>query len=160
MRVLCNPDRFNLLHIRERGELIEHERVHMIQFQGYFKELHISGIAIDDLTRYPDHTQLSTIGVTELWAQSQNTGSNYEEDYVFVLAAPDGYGGVYMVKRNASTQEAWEHLHRDCGDPAWQDPTLRALLEEALWGDAEAYQQLDGLCSLPIHRLIPDRWRE
>ncbi len=152
-RVICRAEPFNLLHIRERGELIEHERIHMIQFQAYFRELHLAGVAIDDVTYFePSYTQLSSIGVTELMAQTHNTGSQYAEDYTFVLARPDESGGMRLVNRQANTGQAWDHLLAECD-------LSRAVLEDALMGDADAYQQADAACSAPPHRLVPDRWR-
>jgi|GEM_PF-4566135 len=160
-RVLCSAPRFNGLYIHERGELIEHEKVHLTQFSGYFKDLFLQGVASDDPTPFAvDYQQLSVIGITELLAQTQNISSRYAEDYVFALARPDENGNIIGVRRNASTGEAWAHVMRECGDPTGEDAALRELIERALWGEADAYQQLDQICSLPLHRLVPDRWRE
>lgn len=159
-RVLCNAERFNMLYIRERGELIEHEKVHMIQFKGYFKDLMLAGVAIDDLSPFAvDNLQLSTIGVTELMAQRRNQGSLYAEDYVFVLNKVDDSGNLRMFNARATTDEAWNYLRRACGDSELNDDHVGRLLEDALMGDSDAYKQLETQCILPPHRLVPDRWR-
>ncbi|MCI0710383.1 MAG: L,D-transpeptidase [Chloroflexi bacterium] len=159
-RVLCNAARFNLLHIEERGELIEHEKVHMHQFSGYFRELHLNGIEIDDPTPFAyNFDQYSTIGITELMAQRRNSGSLYAQDYVFVLTRPRVSGVPYPINYKATTEEAWDHLRRECGDPTLDNEEHERILEQGLMGDAGAYQFLEEICSLPPHRLVPDRWR-
>ncbi|MFP4322285.1 MAG: L,D-transpeptidase [Anaerolineales bacterium] len=46
------------------------------------------------------------------------------------------------------------------GAPWWNwRETARGLLEDALMGEARAYQQAEAQCSAPPHRLVPDRWR-
>lgn len=159
-KTMCDADKFNALHIRERGELIEHERIHHQQFGRYFRTLALQGVAADDPSPFEVTVQQNSfIGVTELMAQSQNISSRYAEDYMFALARPGDNGTPYAVDLWATTQEAWDHLHRECGDPSLVDAELRGLLEEALMGDQAAYERLNSLCSLPPHQLIPDRSR-
>ncbi len=159
-KVLCNAPRFNYLHLEVRGALIEHERIHLVQFGGYYKTLHLAGVLIDDPTPTgPDAYQSSTIGISELMAQRAAGDDILSDDYDFVLVRPNNEGGVTPVHWRASDETAWNHLHFECGDPAGTDEVLDNLLTAGLMGDAEAYQQLEEICSLPPHQLVPDRWR-
>jgi hypothetical protein len=160
LRTLCDGPIFDASPLEIRGELLEHENVHLVQFSNYFKTLVIGGVAADDLTPSSiSWDQVSVIGVTELMAQYINVNSLLSEDYHFVLVRGDGNGGIIHVTRDASTQEAWNHLHYECGDPTGTDLDLDSLITSALYGDRDAYLALENICSLPPHRLIPDRWR-
>jgi hypothetical protein len=158
-KTLCDGPRFDASTLEIRGELIEHENVHLAQFSGYFGTLVRRGIASDDLSRGIDWRQISLIGVTELMAQMMNVGSPLDEDYKFVLTRPDANGQLVLVSNSASTLEAWRHLQAECGDSTGLDVELASLLTSGLFGDAQAYRQLSEICSAPPHRLVPDRWR-
>lgn len=159
-RTLCDGPRFDASTLEIRGELIEHENVHLSQFSGYFGDLVRQGLAADDLSPGGlDWSQQSLIGITELMAQMQNVGSVLDEDYTFVLVGPDNNGQPMLVNNEATTTEAWTHVKRECGDPTGLDPQLDRLLTQALFGNAAAYQELEPQCSLPLHQLVPDRGR-
>jgi len=159
-RTLCDGPRFDASTLDIRGELIEHENVHLVQFSGYFGGLTRQGIADDDLSPgWIDWHQISTIGITELMAQIMNVGSPLDEDYKFVLVAPDAQGELQLIDNEATTSEAWQHLHNQCGDPGGLDVDLDSLMTSALYGDADVYAQLQSRCSLPLYQLVPDRWR-
>lgn len=158
-KTLCDASRFNLMYVNERGDLVEREQVYLIQFGGVFKDLHLQGIIVDDPTPgATSYEQLSSVGVTELMSQHMYPASLYTEYYVFLLAKPDGSGGIMPVSRQASTEEAWNHLRRECGDGELNDENINTLLEDGLLGDAIAYAELSERCSLPPHQLVPDRW--
>ena len=158
-KTLCDASRFNLLYVHERGDLVEREQVYLIQFGGVFKELHRQGVLIDDPTPgATNYEQLSSVGVTELMSQYLYPESLYAEYYVFLLAKPDGNGGISPVSRQASTAEAWNHLRRECGDADLTNNHVNDLLEKGLLGDESAYAELTEICSLPPHQLVPDRW--
>ena len=158
-KTLCDASRFNLMYVNERGDLVEREQVYLVQFGGVFKDLHLQGVNIDDPTPgATSYDQLSSVGVTELMSQHLYPESLYAEYYVFLLARPDGNGGITPVNRRASTSEAWEHLRRECDDPNLNDEDVNDLLEAGLMGDTSAYAELTEICSLPPHQLVPDRW--
>lgn len=156
-RVLCNRRRLERLPLRKMGELMEHESIHLTQFSGVFYDLALAGIEADDPSPGAvDGTQLSSIGVTELMAQTVNLGSDYAADYWFAIVGGDGVAIDYW----ATTAQAWRHLHRECGDATGgDDAELHALLVAGLMGDRIAYADLTSRCSLPPHRLVPDRSR-
>ena len=159
-KVLCNAPRFNYLHLDVRGALLNHERIHLVQFGGYYKDLHLAGVLIDDPTPTgPDAYQLSTIGISELMAQRAAGDDVLSDDYDFVLVRPNKEGGVTPVHWRASDETAWAHLHFECGDPEGTDTALDKLLTDGLMGDKDSYLQLEEICSLPPHRLVPDRLR-
>lgn len=155
---MCDSRVFDASTLEIRGELIEHEDVHQSQFGGYFGVLVDQGIAGNDPSPFTiDWHQVSLVGIAELMAQTVNAGSFLEDDYIFTLVRPDENGELVLVSSQATTQQTWDHLHRECGDPEGNDAELQALMQRALSGDGEAFVQLEGLCSLPPYQLVPDK---
>lgn len=160
-KILCDQELFDKLPILFRGELIKHEEVHLLQYTGYFGELHHElGVPVFDTSvGVINPYQKSTIGIGELMAQTVGAGGVLAEDYVFVLVGKTPEGELVMLKRGANTTETWKHLHDYCGDPTGTDQELHELLVSALMGDKASYLEAEEVCELPPHELVPDRVR-
>lgn len=157
--ILCDRRSFESLPASVRGELIEHESVHLRQFSGYFKELYLSGVSVEDSSiGYVNFSQNSVIGVAELMAQTSNIESPLGDDYSFALVVIQN-GQIISVDGSASLEQAWTHLERECSGSQLPSNEVRGLLEQGLSGAEDAYVLLEELCSAPPHRLVPDRVR-
>ena len=158
-RIMCDRRRFESLPSDIRGELIQHESVHLQQFSGYFRELFLQGVSVTDPSiGYIDYQQITVIGIAELMAQTSNRGSALSNDYTFALATLSG-DSIVPVNGNASTEQAWDHLIANCSNFQGSREELVNILSLAMLGDADAYLQANQLCILPLHRLVPDRIR-